>query len=39
MGNAATWRSAAQGTLSELGLQSMVMQQGRASVRIPGATP
>ncbi len=36
---AAVWRSAAQGTLSELGIQSMVMQQGRAAVRIPGSTP
>jgi hypothetical protein len=26
-------------TLDDLGIQSMVMQQGRASVRIPGQTP
>jgi hypothetical protein len=26
-------------TLEDLGIQSMVMQQGRATVRIPGATP
>jgi hypothetical protein len=26
-------------TLDDLGMQSIVMQQGRASVRIPGATP
>jgi hypothetical protein len=39
LANAATWRAAALSTLSELGIQSMVMQQGRASVRIPGPTP
>jgi hypothetical protein len=36
---AATLKAAAMGTLSELGIQSMVMQLGRAAVRIPGTTP
>lgn len=39
LGNAATWRAAALKTLDDLGIQSMVMQLGRASVTIPGPTP
>jgi len=36
---AATLRALALGTLNSLGIQSMVAQLSRASVRIPGATP
>jgi hypothetical protein len=39
LANAATWRGAAISTLDELGIQSNVMQLGRASVTIPGTTP
>lgn len=36
---ASALRSSAMQTLNDLGVQSMVAQFGRASVRIPGATP
>lgn len=36
---AALLRASSLRTLNDLGIQSMVMQQGRASVTIPGATP
>jgi hypothetical protein len=39
LSNASTWRSAALGTLADLGIQSVVMQYGRASLRVRGATP
>jgi hypothetical protein len=38
-GQAATLSAKASGTLNALGIQSMVAQINRASVRIPGATP
>lgn len=37
--NAIGYKLTALKTLEDLGIQSMVMQQGRASVRIPGSTP
>lgn len=37
--SAPSYKQSALGTLDALGIQSMVATQGRASVRIPGATP